>query len=167
MQEKTKLKNKWFSKLSPERKRKYKKNQAKKATLRRRYLTRQGRCIASSLCERETVGKSSQCLYHWLQTIYRRNRSRAKQPIGYTEKDLIALWDEQKGRCALTQVELIPGETASLDHIIPLSRGGTNTKKNLQFVHLSVNTFKSNMMDEELKDVINQIGPALVEWAGK
>lgn len=38
----------------------------------------------------------------------------------------------------------------TVDHIIPLSRGGTNELKNLRLVHSSCNQIKGNFLDQEL-----------------
>ncbi len=60
------------------------------------------------------------------------------------------IWDSQNGRCALTGHVLIKGETASLDHIVPISKGGTSSRENLRWVRLDVNGAKRAMSDEEL-----------------
>lgn len=38
----------------------------------------------------------------------------------------------------------------TVDHIIPLSRGGTNEISNLRLVHSSCNQIKGNFLDEEM-----------------
>lgn len=38
----------------------------------------------------------------------------------------------------------------TVDHIVPLSRGGTNELNNLRLVHSSCNQIKGNLLDEEL-----------------
>ncbi len=45
----------------------------------------------------------------------------------------------------------------TVDHIIPLSRGGTNDPENLRPVHKSCNHFKGNYLDKEMFDNITDI----------
>ena len=51
-------------------------------------------------------------------------------------------------RCALSGVELTPS-ISSLDHSIPLSKGGQHVMSNVKFVHPIINTMKGQMTDEE------------------
>jgi hypothetical protein len=62
---------------------------------------------------------------------------------------LMELWIEQNGRCAYTNVELVPGFNASLDHKTPPMKGGSNEKSNLQWVDYRINTMKYNQTHEE------------------
>jgi len=48
--------------------------------------------------------------------------------------------EDQQYRCVYTNEKLIPGKNASLDHIIPKIKGGTNDVDNLQWTTLFVNT---------------------------
>ena len=45
----------------------------------------------------------------------------------------------------------------SIDHIKPISRGGTNEDDNLQPVHDICNKMKQNMMKDEFIDLANTI----------
>ena len=56
---------------------------------------------------------------------------------------LARLWIKQKGLCALTGRRL--DRTAHLDHIVPVSRNGTNDISNLQFLDPEVNQAKSDL----------------------
>lgn len=67
------------------------------------------------------------------------------------------LWDAQGGICRYTGEVLIQSETASIDHIIPKSRGGTNDMDNLQWVSKKINSMKSSMTHEEFCEVIRRI----------
>lgn len=90
------------------------------------------------------------CFEHWVRNIssrYRLNKANGGIPM------LIELWNEQKGRCAVTGVELIPGVNASLDHIIPVSKGGGHTKANLRWVLVSINLAKADMTDKEFVEM--------------
>ena len=63
---------------------------------------------------------------------------------------------EQSGyRCMLSGVKLDPDE-ASLDHSIPLSKGGEHNMSNVQIVHSAVNRMKGTMDKAEF-----------IEWCRK
>ena len=63
---------------------------------------------------------------------------------------------EQKYKCALTGWALTP-ENASLDHITPLSRQGTNTVENIQIIHGDVNRAKGVMTNDEFVRMCNAV----------
>lgn len=52
-------------------------------------------------------------------------------------------------RCAISGVELNPNE-ASLDHTIPLSKGGSHDMQNVDLIHMVVNRMKGEMDRKEL-----------------
>ena len=62
---------------------------------------------------------------------------------------LQTIFDSQHGRCALSGELLILGGNASLDHIMPKSRGGTNDLDNLQWLTKTVNNSKRALTNEE------------------
>ena len=66
-----------------------------------------------------------------------------------TLKILLEVFEEQKGQCPYTGRHLILGGDASVDHKLPRSKGGTNNKPNLQWVHYNVNVAKLNMTHDE------------------
>jgi hypothetical protein len=59
------------------------------------------------------------------------------------------VWEKQQGKCRYTGVMLIPGKTASIDHIIPRDRGGTHDESNLQWVTNQINRMKTNFTHGE------------------
>jgi len=65
-----------------------------------------------------------------------------------TSRQLRKLIEQQGYRCALTGRELTP-DTAFVDHVTPVSRGGSNVIENLQVVHADVNEAKGTMTQEE------------------
>lgn len=77
-----------------------------------------------------------------------------------TAKQLMALVHRQGYRCALTGRHLTP-DTASVDHIIPLSEGGDHAVHNLQVVHKHLNNAKGTMSQHEFIAMCREV----VEWA--
>lgn len=65
-----------------------------------------------------------------------------------SRKGLRQLLESQGYFCALTG-ELLQPATASLDHKLPLGRGGSNSIDNLQVIHQQVNAAKGTMTNEE------------------
>ncbi len=59
----------------------------------------------------------------------------------------------------------LTNETAALDHIIPISKGGHPTDaRNGQFVHEVVNKMKGTLELEELLFWVQKIGSTISEW---
>ena len=71
-----------------------------------------------------------------------------KKAASISSKKIMELIEEQNFRCALSDRKLTP-ETASLDHIIPLSRGGSHEIDNLWVVEHLVNSAKGTMTVDE------------------
>lgn len=71
---------------------------------------------------------------------------RPDQAVSY--KDILELLETQDYRCALSGRPLTP-ETAALDHVLAISRGGSHTRSNLQILHRDVNRAKHTLTNEE------------------
>lgn len=76
-------------------------------------------------------------------------------PLDLTEEKLLKLWDKQKGRCAITGIELSlkrgegrKREAASLDRIVP-ELG--YVEGNVRFICDILNIMKQNMTDKEFR----------------
>ena len=67
------------------------------------------------------------------------------------------LLQKQNYQCAYTRKELIIGKSASLDHIMPTSKGGDNAIENLQWVDLQINFMKRSMSHREFISTIELI----------
>lgn len=78
-----------------------------------------------------------------------------------TSKQIMALLEKQKYKCALTGWDLTP-ETASIDHIIPLAKGGDHTIDNAQIVDWRVNQAKGTMDNKEFVDMCRAIALAAI-----
>ncbi len=71
-------------------------------------------------------------------------------------KDLKEMLERQGHKCALTGRPLTP-ENCAMDHIIPLSRGGTHTKDNAQLVAAEVNKAKGTMLEQEFVQLCREV----------
>lgn len=78
------------------------------------------------------------------------------RPAAVTAKQILGLIEKQGYRCALSGRQLTP-ETASLDHIEPLSRGGTHDISNLQVVEYQVNTAKGTLTVAEFLQLCQDV----------
>jgi 5-methylcytosine-specific restriction endonuclease McrA len=81
-----------------------------------------------------------------------------KRSGGYVLKpmELWGLLKRQRMLCGLTGRRL-NRNNISLDHIVPLSKGGSNEPSNLRFVHIDANTFKMDMDDSDLLELAKDI----------
>lgn len=70
---------------------------------------------------------------------------------------LLRLWDEQGGLCALTGDPLVEGVNASLDHIIPISAGGSLGVENVRWVTLIVNHAKRHYADADFVTMCRKV----------
>lgn len=65
-----------------------------------------------------------------------------------TARRLLHLLQQQHYRCALSGRELTP-DNCSLDHVVPVSRGGSHTLDNVHLVVREVNAAKGTMSQDE------------------
>lgn len=108
-------------------------------------------------CDNPLICKSY-CKKHFLVVI---STSHFKDSSRYQE--LSDLFDKQNGICPYTKIQLELGLNASLDHRIPISRGGTNNIENLQWVHRDINYMKLDMLENEFFDLIKIIYPQTIK----
>lgn len=82
------------------------------------------------------------------ETIRPRRQPILETGTPVTTTAVLGLLNEQSYRCALTGRALTP-ETAALDHIVPIQRGGKHALENTQVLHNDVNRAKGTMTNEE------------------
>ena len=73
-----------------------------------------------------------------------------------TAKMILQLIESQEYLCALSGRRLTP-ETASIDHIVPMSRGGDHDISNLWVVDHHVNSAKGTMTVEEFVSLCRDV----------
>lgn len=79
-----------------------------------------------------------------------------KESEKVSAKRLRQLLEAQGFKCAITGRDLTP-ETASLDHKVPLSKGGSNLMDNVQIVHWDVNKAKGTMTMSEFLALCKEV----------
>lgn len=80
--------------------------------------------------------------FFWAAAMHLRKENRANY------KELASLYKSQRGICALTGRRLTRGDI-HLDHILPLSLNGDDTKENLQWVCKDANLAKRALTNDE------------------
>ena len=67
----------------------------------------------------------------------------------FSEPERMAVYNRCKGRCGICG-RFVPYDEFTVEHIIPLEKGGTNAMENLQCAHSWCNLIKHNASMEEL-----------------
>jgi 5-methylcytosine-specific restriction endonuclease McrA len=71
----------------------------------------------------------------------------------------LQLWKiakQQKCICAISGIKLT-AENISIDHIVPVSQGGSNNISNIRLVHAKVNKMRNDYTMEEFLDLCKKI----------
>lgn len=100
----------------------------------------------------ETAGALQPRPKNPFEAFAKRHNRRARRkgaPGRLAPMELMRLWNAQRKRCVLTGAKLKWGVTASLDHMLPLARGGAHRIGNVAFIHIDLNTWKSDKTIEE------------------
>jgi len=74
--------------------------------------------------------------------------------------NVLRLLEHQQYRCALTGRKLTP-QTAAIDHIVPVRRGGEHVIENAQILHRDVNRAKGSMTSDEFTCMCREV----VRWS--
>lgn len=69
----------------------------------------------------------------------------------FTPAERIAVYNKSEGRCAICG-EFVPYDEFTVDHIIPLAKGGDNKLTNLQCACRVCNSIKQDILPEDLLD---------------
>jgi hypothetical protein len=80
---------------------------------------------------------------------------------GVTARELARLWKTQRGRCALSGRKL--DRKAHLDHIVPITEGGSGRLTNIRWLDPWVNIARQNLTDAEFATRCAQVA----EFIGK
>lgn len=72
-------------------------------------------------------------------------------------KELEQLLESQNYICPYTGMKLEIGKNASIDHIVPKSKGGTDSIDNLQWVDLATNMAKRDLDESEFLQLVYRI----------
>ncbi len=112
-----------------------------------------GLCIGCRVANANTIPNQKLCLECYMKILSHDNLgSRADWPL------LLEKFNSCGGKCAYSGLQLTLGTDASLDHIIPVSKGGAFADiNNLQWVHRTVNSLKRDLLEEELLKWISLI----------
>ena len=90
-------------------------------------------------CNKPALKNNLYCFDHWFQRVSRRYFKDIKY-----DKALIDLWEKQNRRCVYSNVELIPSDNMSLDHIVSQYDNPdlAHDLNNVQWVHKDINNMK-------------------------
>lgn len=108
---------------------------------------------------RQNKAKAKQCIRRmtWNANVAAKKNNRCQHKL--THMDVWSVAKKQKLICPITKIKLTP-KTISLDHIVPLARGGTNTKDNIQLIDYNVNIMKRHFLMCEFYVIIEKIWAA-------
>jgi len=90
------------------------------------------------------------------ETCVFKNAARTNLKDNNRHQELKELFVKQK-TCPYTGLDLILRENASVDHKMPISKGGSNETDNLQWVHIWANTAKSDCSESEFLEFIRMV----------
>ena len=74
----------------------------------------------------------------------------------FSQNERTAVYNKSEGRCAICG-KFVPFESFTVDHIIPLAKGGSNDMSNLQCACKTCNRIKQDILPEELMDKLTEI----------
>ena len=84
------------------------------------------------------------------------NESTKEKRRQFTTDERTLIYNKNKGRCAICG-RFVPYDKFTIDHIIPLSKSGTNDLNNLQCTCKTCNLIKQDILPEELMDKLEEI----------
>lgn len=127
---------------------------------RRKDKTTSGYDVLCCICISERLPTSRYCIRCLIwQTVRKYSLDQNSSEVLITQ--LIDKFYKNEASCFYTDLPLVLGLNASIDHRLPKSKGGTNTIDNLEWVHVSINNLKSGRTEKEFIEVYGSI---LVEY---
>lgn len=87
------------------------------------------------------------------ETIKENNKVKRKS---FSNTERITVYNKTKGRCAICG-NYVPFDMFTVDHIVPLTKGGNNEISNLQCACKVCNLIKQDILPEDLMDKLTQI----------
>lgn len=134
------------------------------ARRRARYLENREKCISrASLFQKKNPESARASTKKWaaenkdkiaewrknnpfkMREYYNRRRLREGAGNGFSKQDIEILLQQQVGRCNYCHSSLIENKM-HVDHIIPISRGGEHSSRNIQLLCMSCNCSKGQKM---------------------
>lgn len=91
-----------------------------------------------------------------LLNLWSRKRDRMANRIQFNDFQKKSVYAKCNGKCAICG-KPVKFKKMTIDHIMPLSRGGTNDIKNLQLACKRCNSMKSNMTMDDMMGQISEI----------
>ena len=110
---------------------------------------------ASGLCPK--CGKEDSIEGRTCSTCVLKNAARVHLGTTKRWKELRDLFVQQGGVCPYTGKKIAIGIDASVDHVVPKSRGGSLGIENLQWVYAPVNFMKQNLLEDEFLPLVSLI----------
>jgi len=83
----------------------------------------------------------------------------AKRKNQAKRSEILKLLEKQEYKCALSGRELTP-DNSELDHIIPVTTGGSNAIENIQIVTKEINRMKGSMTNDQFIEACQRVA----EW---
>lgn len=74
----------------------------------------------------------------------------------FSATERVKIYNKGKGRCAICG-KFVPYDSFTVDHIIPLAKGGTNAMDNLQVACSVCNLIKQDILPEDLMTKLTEI----------
>ncbi len=103
-------------------------------------------------CPNPFTVNNKYCFSCWVRTLCNAHSIK----LEYID-DIIVKFSTQNELCYYTNKLLVPGENASMEHLIPRSRGGSDEPNNIVWCDKRVNLCKGNMTEIEFIELCKLI----------
>ena len=117
-------------------------------------------------CKKARLETSKFCLKCLVEQTLKRAVLRSENIPALKRQELVTALikklEKSEYSCFYTGLKLVPGLNLSLDHRIPIQKGGTTNLENLEWVHSGINSLKN---DRTEKEFIAAYGSMLVEYS--